>query len=79
MIVYIYTSECLFDVCLGESKTVRVKFQLQRACSFGQQFHIVGDDPMFGLWEPSDAVPLTWSDDHIWTAELVRILGSLWN
>uniref|UniRef100_A0A2P2M1K5 CBM20 domain-containing protein n=1 Tax=Rhizophora mucronata TaxID=61149 RepID=A0A2P2M1K5_RHIMU len=51
-------------------KTVRVKFQLQKECSFGEQFLMVGDDPIFGLWDPTDAIPLNWSDDHVWTAEL---------
>lgn len=56
-----------------KSKTAHVKFELQRECSFGEHFLIVGDDPMFGCWEPSNAVPLNWSDGHTWTVELVRI------
>lgn len=52
---------------ISQSKTVRVRFQLQRECSFGQQFHIVGDDPMLGQWDPSGAVPFNWSDGHVWT------------
>ncbi|KAK1398259.1 Carbohydrate-binding-like fold [Heracleum sosnowskyi] len=51
----------------SQSKTVRVRFQLQRECSFGQQFHIVGDDPVLGQWDPSGAVPFNWSDGHVWT------------
>ncbi|XP_019161281.1 PREDICTED: uncharacterized protein LOC109157882 isoform X2 [Ipomoea nil] len=51
-------------------KTARVKFQLQRQCSFGQHFWIVGDDPILGSWDPSNAVPLTWSDGHVWTVEM---------
>lgn len=51
-------------------QTARVKFVLQKACLFGQQFLLVGDDPMFGLWDPSKAVPLEWSDGHVWTAQL---------
>ncbi|KAI3666986.1 hypothetical protein L6452_42027 [Arctium lappa] len=53
-----------------EAQTVRVRFQLQRKCSFGQNFLIVGDDPIFGLWDPSNAIPLTWSDGHVWTVDL---------
>lgn len=53
-----------------QAKTVHVKFQLQKECSFGQQFLIVGDDPMFGLWDPSNAVPLNWSEGHVWSIEL---------
>ncbi|KAJ1411321.1 Immunoglobulin-like fold [Sesbania bispinosa] len=54
----------------NESKFVRVAFQLQKSCNFGEQFLIVGDDPVLGSWDPSDALPMTWSDGHIWTAEL---------
>lgn len=51
-------------------KTVHVKFQLQKKCAFGEKFHIVGDDPNLGSWDPSSAIPLDWSDGHLWTAEL---------
>ncbi|GAU13966.1 hypothetical protein TSUD_262930 [Trifolium subterraneum] len=54
----------------NESKFVRVEFQLLKDCDFGEQFLIVGDNPMLGSWNPLDALPLTWSDGHIWTAEL---------
>ncbi|XP_074366748.1 uncharacterized protein LOC141707466 [Apium graveolens] len=52
---------------ISQSKTVRVRFQLQRECSFGQQFHIVGDDRVLGQWDPSGAVSFNWSDGHVWT------------
>jgi hypothetical protein len=32
---------------------------------------MVGDDTMLGLWDPSSAIPLNWSDGHVWTVELV--------
>ncbi|XP_017699305.2 uncharacterized protein LOC103711172 isoform X1 [Phoenix dactylifera] len=51
-------------------KTARVKFLLQKECLFGEQFLLVGDDPIFGLWEPSRAIPLEWSDGHVWGAQL---------
>lgn len=57
---------------LDQSEPVRVKFQLNKECSFGQHFHIVGDDPMLGSWDPSNAVPLDWSEGHVWSVELVR-------
>lgn len=57
-----------------QPKTVRVKFKLHKECAFGQHFLIVGDDPVFGLWDPSDGAPLDWSDGHVWTAEVVRTL-----
>ncbi|KAI3977434.1 hypothetical protein MKX01_000347 [Papaver californicum] len=53
-----------------QSKTVQVKFQLIRECLFGQEFLVVGDDPIFGVWDPSSAIPLKWSQGHLWTAEL---------
>ncbi|KAH0638316.1 hypothetical protein KY290_035607 [Solanum tuberosum] len=52
------------------SEPVRVKFQLNKECSFGQHFYLVGDDPMLGLWDPSNAVPLEWSEGHVWNVEL---------
>ncbi|KAH7553825.1 hypothetical protein ACOSP7_029304 [Xanthoceras sorbifolium] len=53
-----------------QSKTVHVRFQLQKECMFGDQFLVVGDDPMFGLWDPTSAIPLNWSDGHVWTVDL---------
>ncbi|KAF5476245.1 hypothetical protein F2P56_007979 [Juglans regia] len=53
-----------------QSKTVHVRFQLQKRCIFGEQFLVVGDDSMFGLWDPASAIPLNWSDGHMWTVEL---------
>lgn len=50
---------------------MHVKFQLQKECLFGEQFFLVGDDPMLGLWDPTSAIPLDWSDEHIWTVEIV--------
>ncbi|GMI71413.1 hypothetical protein like AT5G01260 [Hibiscus trionum] len=57
------------------SKTINVKFQLQKECSFGEHFFIVGDHPTVGLWDPESAVPLTWSEGHVWTAELDMPVG----
>ncbi|KAE9618152.1 hypothetical protein Lal_00041908 [Lupinus albus] len=54
----------------NELKTIHVKFQLQKDCAFGEQFLLVGDDPMFGSWNPSNALPMTWSDGHVWTTHL---------
>ncbi|XP_077236843.1 uncharacterized protein LOC143878435 [Tasmannia lanceolata] len=56
-------------------KTVHVKFKLQKACLFGQQFLLVGDDPIFGLWDPLNAVPLDWSEGHVWTIQLDIPIG----
>ncbi|KAI3924063.1 hypothetical protein MKW92_003677 [Papaver armeniacum] len=53
-----------------QSKTVRVEFQLIRECLFGQEFLVVGDDPILGVWNPLEAIPLKWSEGHIWRAEV---------
>lgn len=52
------------------SKSVHVKFQLRKECMFGEQFLIVGGDPAFGSWDPTSAIPLNWSDGHVWTVQL---------
>ncbi|PHT34797.1 hypothetical protein CQW23_26597 [Capsicum baccatum] len=31
------------------------------------------DDPMLGSWDPSNAVPLDWSEGHVWSVELTII------
>lgn len=51
---------------------MHMKFVLRKECLFGEQFLLVGDDQTFGLWDPSNAIPLEWSDGHVWKAELVR-------
>ncbi|XP_065854669.1 uncharacterized protein [Euphorbia lathyris] len=58
-----------------ESETVHIKFQLKKECSFGEQFAIVGDDLNLGLWNPDNAIPLNWSDDHVWNLELDVPIG----
>ncbi|KAE9622220.1 hypothetical protein Lal_00032333 [Lupinus albus] len=54
----------------NEMKNIHVKFQLQKNCEFGEQFLLLGDDPMLGSWNPSNALPMTWSDGHVWTTHL---------
>ncbi|KAJ4751254.1 Carbohydrate-binding-like fold [Rhynchospora pubera] len=49
---------------------VHVRFVLQKECMFGERFYLVGDDPLLGLWDPSNGIPLDWSNDHIWSAQL---------
>jgi Starch binding domain len=67
---------CYFPcAALSESEApmlVRVRFVLQKECVFGERFYLVGDDPLFGRWNPSNGIPLDWSDGHIWSAQLVR-------
>lgn len=62
--------------CADESKFVRVSFQLQKTCNFGEQFLIVGGDPVLGSWDPLEALPMTWSEGHVWAVELVSKICS---
>ncbi|KAL5550315.1 hypothetical protein UlMin_000491 [Ulmus minor] len=52
------------------SKKVHVKFRLEKECLFGEHFFLVGNDPLLGLWSPENAIPLNWSDGHVWSVEL---------
>ncbi|XP_017247067.1 uncharacterized protein LOC108218578 [Daucus carota subsp. sativus] len=63
------------DDTANMSKTVHVRFQMRRECSFGQHFYIVGDHPLLGQWDPSEAVAFNWSDGHVWTTELDIPMG----
>lgn len=54
----------------GIIKTVRVKFQMKIDCQFGDHILIVGDDPLLGSWSPLNAIPLSWSEGHLWTLVL---------
>ncbi|KAK7339863.1 hypothetical protein VNO77_20549 [Canavalia gladiata] len=63
--------------CADEPKNIRVKFQLERICNFGEQFLVVGNDPTFGSWNPSNAVPMTWSEGHVWTVDQEIPAGKL--
>ncbi|VAH19728.1 unnamed protein product [Triticum turgidum subsp. durum] len=49
--------------------TVHVRFVLKERCTFGQSFHLVGDVPALGLWEPTNAVAMDWLEGHDWTVE----------
>uniref|UniRef100_A0A0E0JR80 CBM20 domain-containing protein n=1 Tax=Oryza punctata TaxID=4537 RepID=A0A0E0JR80_ORYPU len=51
------------------TKTVHVKFVLQKRCAFGQRFLVVGEVPALGLWNPAKAAALDWSEDHVWTVK----------
>ncbi|KAK7294681.1 hypothetical protein RJT34_17571 [Clitoria ternatea] len=64
-----YVTDGLGELANGEKSTVNIRFQLQCGCNFGEHFLIVGDDPSFGAWNPAKAVPMTWSNGHIWFLE----------
>ncbi|MQL77787.1 hypothetical protein Taro_010206 [Colocasia esculenta] len=69
------TSSITVQTKTSDLRTVHVKFKLQKPCQFGEQFLLVGEDPIFGLWDPESAVPLVWSDGHVWMAELDLPVG----
>ncbi|KAG2241879.1 hypothetical protein Bca52824_096280 [Brassica carinata] len=61
-------------------RTVCVRFQLRKECVFGEHFFILGDHPPAfggGLWDPDNALPLNWSDGHVWTLDLDLPVGKL--
>lgn len=37
---------------------------------------LVGNEPVIGMWNPSKAIPMNWSQGNIWTVELVSTLHS---
>lgn len=50
---------------------------MHRNCKFGEQFLVVGSDPMFGSWNPAKAIPMAWSEGHVWTAEMVSLIVTI--
>ncbi|MQL73560.1 hypothetical protein Taro_005920 [Colocasia esculenta] len=58
---------------LDEPRTVRVRFMLQKSCQFGEHFLVVGEHRALGSWNPEKALPLEWSDGHIWVADDVEL------
>ena len=60
-----------FLLWVASGPTVKVKFELHKECHYGQQFNVVGSDPQLGDWEPSAALPLNWTEGHVWTTEVV--------
>jgi hypothetical protein len=57
-------------------KTVRVRFVLQKQCSFGQSVCLVGGDPALGLWDPLNAFALKWAEEsHDWILEKVSLVS----
>ncbi|MCO5578186.1 hypothetical protein L7F22_032024 [Adiantum nelumboides] len=57
------------------TQLVKVKFVLEKRCEFGQHFNVVGDDELFGAWNPEASIPMQWSEGHIWTTEMEVFAG----
>ncbi|XP_057870711.2 uncharacterized protein LOC131077274 [Cryptomeria japonica] len=61
------------DTEAGHDRTVRVKLILQKECEFGEDFCVVGEEPILGSWDPQLAIPMIWSSGHIWTTPSLDI------
>ncbi|MCO5610691.1 hypothetical protein L7F22_064932 [Adiantum nelumboides] len=57
------------------TQLVKVKFVLEKRCEFGQHFNVVGDDELFGAWNPEASIPMQWFEGHIWTTEMEVFAG----
>eukprot|EP00919_Chromeraceae_sp_WS-2016_P051403 GHVR01121858.1.p1 GENE.GHVR01121858.1~~GHVR01121858.1.p1 ORF type:complete len:177 (+),score=36.71 GHVR01121858.1:57-587(+) len=47
-----------------------VKLSTTYKTNFGENMYIIGSAPCVGGWDPTKAVPMTWSDGHVWKATL---------
>lgn len=56
---------------------INVKFQLNCTCKIGEQFLVVGNHPLFGSWDPANAIPMTWSEENVWNVDMVSIIISI--
>ncbi|MCO5586945.1 hypothetical protein L7F22_040890 [Adiantum nelumboides] len=58
------------------TRMIKVKFVLRRRCEFGQRFFVIGDDKSLGEWAPEAAIPMQWSEGHVWTLEMDLLSGT---
>ncbi|KAF8069507.1 puromycin-sensitive aminopeptidase [Scenedesmus sp. PABB004] len=54
----------------GAPRVVKVEVGVQAQTKFGQRVVLVGDHPALGNWSVDGALPLTWSEGHVWKASL---------
>ena len=57
------------EVSAGK-KEILVRFSIQYCTRNGQSLVLIGDHPRLGKWRSSQAVRMTWSNGHLWTAEV---------
>ena len=50
-----------------------MKLVLEKECHFGERLYVVGNHPILGDWNVDEAIPMDWSEGHIWTTEVVNI------
>eukprot|EP00271_Cylindrocystis_brebissonii_P018753 TRINITY_DN544_c0_g1_i3.p1 TRINITY_DN544_c0_g1~~TRINITY_DN544_c0_g1_i3.p1 ORF type:complete len:223 (+),score=41.57 TRINITY_DN544_c0_g1_i3:84-752(+) len=58
------------------SGTVPVSFSLPRRCEWGQAFYISGEAEALGAWNLDKAVPLNWTENHVWTNTIDLAVGT---
>ncbi|XP_028103655.1 uncharacterized protein LOC114302776 [Camellia sinensis] len=56
--------------CVPLSKTEFLVNQTRVSTTADAGIQTMRDDPILSCWDASDAVPLNWSNGHLWTAEL---------
>lgn len=54
----------------AQGRPIPIKFTLQRELDFGQVHALVGSHPALGNWDLGSAPQMTWSEGHVWYAEL---------
>ncbi|THG22012.1 hypothetical protein TEA_003093 [Camellia sinensis var. sinensis] len=59
--------------CVPLSKTEFLVNQTRVSTTADAGIQTMRDDPILSCWDASDAVPLNWSNGHLWTAELVNL------
>lgn len=58
------------ETVTGGSKKVKVALKIPYRVSFGQSLCVVGSCDVLGNWTPDKGLPMTWTKDDWWTAEL---------
>lgn len=56
--------------------TVPITFSVPFEVAFGQSLRLVGSDEAMGGWEIDSAVDMTWSEGHVWTADVALPVGA---
>lgn len=54
----------------------RVVFRMAHGVAFGEQLKVVGDGPVLGDWDITQAPPMTWGEGDNWTLEADMAGGS---
>jgi len=57
------------------SDPVKVTFAIRCKTQLGESVCILGSAPELGAWDASSAVEMTWTEDHVWRAEVAVAPG----